>query len=31
LPYFAVVIANAGRETITRNKQIIEDKPLSLD
>jgi hypothetical protein len=25
------VIANAGRETITRNRQIIEDKPLSLD
>jgi hypothetical protein len=31
LPYFAVVIANAGRETITRNNQIIENKPLSLD
>ena len=31
LPYFAVVIANAGRETITRNNQIIEEKPLSLD
>jgi len=31
LPYFAVVIANAGRETITRKNQIIEDKPLSLD
>ena len=31
LPYFAVVIANAGRETITRTNQIIEDKPLSLD
>jgi len=26
-----VVIANAGRETITRNNQIIENKPLSLD
>ena len=31
LPYFAVVIANAGRETFTRNSQIIEEKPLSLD
>ncbi len=31
LPYFAVVIANAGRETITRENQIIEEKPLSLD
>jgi hypothetical protein len=31
LPYFAVVIANAGRETISRNNQIIEEKPLSLD
>lgn len=31
LPYFAVVIANAGRETITRNNQIIEEKPLALD
>ena len=31
LPYFAVVIANAGRETITRDNQIIEEKPLSLD
>jgi len=31
LPYVAVVIANAGRETISRNNQIIEEKPLSLD
>ena len=31
LPYFAVVIANAGRETITRDNQIIDEKPLSLD
>lgn len=31
LPYFAVVIANAGRETITRDNQIIEEKPLALD
>jgi hypothetical protein len=31
LPYFAVVIANAGRETITRENQIIEEKPLALD
>ena len=31
LPYFAVVIANAGRETITRSNQVIEEKPLALD
>ena len=31
LPYFAVVIANAGRETITRDNKIIEEKPLALD
>ena len=31
LPYFAVVIANAGRETITRGADIVEDKPLALD
>ena len=31
LPYFAVVIANAGRETVTRGADIVEDKPLALD
>ena len=31
LPYFAVVIANAGRETMSNSNQIIEEKPLSLD
>ena len=31
LPYFAVVIANAGRETISRGSDIAEDKPLALD
>nr|ACY25390.1 hypothetical protein [uncultured Actinomycetes bacterium] len=31
LPYFAVVIANAGRETITRGADIVEDKPLALE
>ena len=31
LPYFAVVIANAGRETFNRDTQIIQEKPLSLD
>lgn len=31
LPYFAVVIANAGRETVTRGFDIVEDKPLALD
>ena len=31
LPYFAVVIANAGRETFSRDTQIIQEKPLQLD
>jgi hypothetical protein len=31
LPYIAVVIANAGRETISRGSDIAEDKPLALD
>ena len=31
LPYFAVVIANAGRETMSNSNQIIEEKPLSLE
>lgn len=31
LPYFAVVVANAGRETISRGSNIVEDKPLALD
>ena len=31
LPYFAVVFANAGRETITRGADVVEDKPLALD
>jgi hypothetical protein len=31
LPYFAVVIANAGRETISRGSDMVEDKPLALD
>ncbi len=31
LPYFAVVIANAGRETMSNSSQIIEEKPLSLE
>lgn len=31
LPYFAVVIANAGRETVSRGSDIAEDKPLALD
>jgi len=31
LPYFAVVIANAGRETMSQSNQIIEENPLSLD
>jgi hypothetical protein len=26
-----VVIANAGRETVTRGSDIVEDKPLALD
>jgi hypothetical protein len=31
LPYFAVVIANAGRETISTREDILKDKPLALD
>ena len=31
LPYFAVVIANAGRETVTRGADVVENKPLALD
>ena len=31
LPYFALVIANAGRETVSRGSDIVEDKPLALD
>ena len=31
LPYFAVVIANAGRETISTREDVIKDKPLALD
>lgn len=31
LPYFAVVIANAGRETVTGRPDIVEEKPLALD
>ncbi|MBU3734369.1 MAG: DUF3099 domain-containing protein [Candidatus Planktophila sp.] len=31
LPYFAVIIANAGRETVSRGSDIVEDKPLALD
>jgi len=31
LPYFAVVIANAGRETVTRGAYVTEEKPLALD
>ena len=31
LPYFAVVIANAGRETISRGADVVEEKPLALD
>ena len=31
LPYFAVVIANAGRETISTGQDVVEDKPLALD
>lgn len=31
LPYFAVVIANAGRETVSRGSDIAENKPLALD
>lgn len=31
LPYFAVVIANAGRETVTRGSDVVDDKPLELN
>lgn len=31
LPYFAVVIANAGRETVSRGSNMAENKPLALD
>jgi len=31
LPYFAVVIANAGREPVSRGADVVEDKPLALD
>jgi hypothetical protein len=31
LPYFAVVIANAGRETVTRGADVVDNKPLALD
>jgi hypothetical protein len=31
LPYFAVVIANAGRETVSPGEDVVEDKPLALD
>ena len=31
LPYFAVVIANAGRETVSRGSDMAEKKPLALD
>jgi hypothetical protein len=31
LPYFAVVIANAGRETISRGADVFEEKPLELN
>ena len=31
LPYFAVVIANAGRETVSRGANVVADKPLALD
>ncbi len=31
LPYFAVVIANAGRETVSRGSDVVDDKPLALD
>ena len=31
LPYFAVVIANAGRETVSRGTDVVADKPLALD
>ena len=31
LPYFAVVLANAGRETVSRGSDMAENKPLALD
>jgi hypothetical protein len=31
LPYFAVVIANAGRETVTRGADVVDEKPLELN
>ena len=31
LPYFAVVIANAGRETLSRGSGMAENKPLAID
>ena len=31
LPYFAVVIANAGRETISTREDFKKDNPLALD
>ena len=31
LPYFAVVIANAGRETISTREVFKKDNPLALD
>ena len=31
LPYFAVVIANAGRETVSRGADVVAGKPLALD
>ena len=31
LPYFAVVIANAGRETVSRGSDMAENNPLALD
>jgi hypothetical protein len=31
LPYFAVVIANAGRETITRGADIVKENPRALE
>jgi hypothetical protein len=31
LPYFAVVIANAGRETISTREDVLKDKPLAIE
>ena len=31
LPYFAVVIANAGRETVSRGEAVITDKRKNLE